>query len=133
MSSKKEKNRTRSAHDVTRRRLDGRAIIVTRARAQSAEITDQIEALGGTVIHCPTVECIAASDSGPLDSAIDRIDTFDWILFTSANAVTFFCNRLIERQPEGVSAIVHPGHLRHRTCHRKSPDSSRGAGRYSCQ
>jgi uroporphyrinogen III methyltransferase/synthase len=41
-----------------------------------------------------------------MDSAIDRIDSFDWILFTSANAVSFFCNRLTERHPDGISAIL---------------------------
>jgi uroporphyrinogen III methyltransferase/synthase len=104
MSSKKEENSIKSGHPG-RYRLDGRAIMITRAQAQSVEITDLLQELGGEVIHCPTVECIGASDTGPLDSAIDKIDSFDWIVFTSANAVTFFCNRLIERQPDGVSSI----------------------------
>ena len=86
--------------------LAGRSIIVTRAKAQAQGLTTLLEALGGFVIHCPTIEFIPPSDSGPLDNAIDRIESFDWIVFTSANAVSFFCRRLLERHPEGVSSLL---------------------------
>ena len=87
------------------RALEGRAILVTRARAQSEEITAGIEALGGTVIHCPTIEFAAPSDPAPLDAAIDRLEGFDWIVFASANAVTFFCDRLNQVREDGVDSI----------------------------
>jgi uroporphyrinogen III methyltransferase / synthase len=96
MSSKRGKPLSTSVRVVTQDRLDARTIMVTA----------QIEALGGAVIHCPTVACIGPSDPAPINSAIDRIETFDWILFTSANAVTFFCERLKERRADGVSSIL---------------------------
>jgi uroporphyrinogen III methyltransferase/synthase len=100
------KHNTSSEPDVIRRRLEGRAIVVTRARAQSEEITAGIEALGGTAIHCPTIEFMGPSDPAPLDSAINRLESFDWIVFASSNAVTFFCDRLNQRRADGVASLV---------------------------
>jgi uroporphyrinogen III methyltransferase/synthase len=80
--------------------------MVTRAAAQSTELTARIEALGASVIHCPTIEIIEPSDYRPLDSAIDRLESFDWIAFTSSNAAKFFCDRLVARHPDGAMAIL---------------------------
>ena len=91
---------------IRQRRLEGRAILVTRARAQSGEITAGIEALGGTVIHCPTIEVAQPSDPAPLDAAIRRLESFDWIVFASVNAVTFFCDRLNQLREDGVDSIA---------------------------
>ena len=91
---------------IRRRNLEGRAILVTRARAQSEEITAGIEALGGTVIHCPTIEFAQPSDPAPLEAAINRLESFDWIVFTSANGVTFFCDRLNQLREDGVDSIA---------------------------
>src|SRR6185503_20726447 len=90
---------------ILRLPLDGRAIVVTRARDQSEEITAGIEALGGTVIHCPTIAFAEPSDPAPLDAAISRLESFDWIVFASANAVTFFCDRLNQVREDGVDSI----------------------------
>ena len=37
------------------------------------------------------------SDPGPLDAAIDRLASYDWLVFTSANGVRFFLERLTAR------------------------------------
>ena len=92
--------------DTVRPRLEGRSVVVTRARAQADDITAGIEALGGTVIHCPTIEFTGPSNPAPLDSAINRLETFEWIVFASANAVTFFFDRLNQIRADGVASTV---------------------------
>ena len=76
--------------------LRSKTILVTRARAQSEDITAQLEALGATVIHCPTIEVVPPSSWAQLDDSIGKIKEYDWIVFTSANGVRFFFRRLNE-------------------------------------
>jgi uroporphyrinogen III methyltransferase/synthase len=89
--------------------LRGKTVMVTRARGQSQDITGQLEALGATVINCPTIEVVAPGSWVPLDASIRRIDQYDWIVFTSANGVHFFLSRLKEMRTEGVEALA--GHV----------------------
>lgn len=86
--------------------LRGKTILVTRARAQSEDITAQLEALGATVIHCPTIEVVPPSSWAQLDDSIEKIKEYDWIVFTSANGVRFFFRRLGEIRTEGVEALA---------------------------
>lgn len=86
--------------------LRGKRILITRARAQSEDITTQLEALGATVIHCPTIEVVPPRSWAPLDGAIGRIHEYDWLVFTSVNGVHFFCRRLSEIRSDGVKALA---------------------------
>jgi uroporphyrinogen III methyltransferase/synthase len=86
--------------------LLGKTILVTRPRAQSEEITAQLEALGAAVIHCPTIEVIPPSSWAALDASIARIQEYDWIVFTSANGAHFFFRRLSGTRSEGVEALA---------------------------
>lgn len=76
--------------------LLGKTVVVTRARAQSREISTRLEALGATVIHCPTIEVAPPVSWAPLDASIQRLADYDWLVFTSANGVEFFFQRLRE-------------------------------------
>ncbi len=78
--------------------LLGKTVMVTRARAQSSEITSRLEALGAIVIHCPTIEAAPPSSWNALDEAIERLTDYHWLVFTSANGVEFFFRRLRERR-----------------------------------
>jgi uroporphyrinogen-III synthase len=73
--------------------LDGKRIVVTRSLEQSRELKDRLEKLGATVLLFPAVSFSEPADSSPLDLAIGNLQTFDWILFTSGNAVRFFAGR----------------------------------------
>lgn len=77
-----------------RRPLFGRRIVVTRARAQAGELSQELETLGAEVFEFPTIEIKPPEDFGPLDGAIRNLDAFDWIVFTSVNGVEAFVERL---------------------------------------
>jgi uroporphyrinogen III methyltransferase / synthase len=69
-------------------------VVITRAREQAADLAAKLEALGAEVIEFPTIEIRPAADYGPLDEALARIASYDWLIFTSANGVRFFLERL---------------------------------------
>jgi uroporphyrinogen III methyltransferase / synthase len=77
-----------------RRPLFGRRIVVTRARAQAGELSRELESLGAEVFEFPTILIRPPQDFGPLDDAIGDLDSFDWLVFTSANGVAAFFERL---------------------------------------
>ncbi|MEN3333367.1 MAG: uroporphyrinogen methyltransferase / synthase [Blastocatellia bacterium] len=64
-----------------------------------------LERLGATVIHCPTIEIAEPTSWQALDEAISRLESYDWLIFTSANGVEFFFRRLAERRGDGLSAM----------------------------
>ena len=74
--------------------LFGRRVAITRDRSQSAELAGPLHALGADVLELPVIEIRPASDPGPLDRAIARLESYDWLIFTSVNGVRFFLERL---------------------------------------
>lgn len=76
--------------------LRNKRIVITRAAEQAREFKQRLEALGAEVLLAPAVHFSEPSDTTELDRAIRSIATFDWILFTSANAVRFFAMRCRE-------------------------------------
>jgi uroporphyrinogen-III synthase len=91
--------------------LAGKRIVVTRAPEQASELTRALEALGAEVLLLPTVSFAPPQNSAELDAALERLTEFDWILFTSQNAVRFLCRRWTEigREPAGLSSV--PGRI----------------------
>jgi uroporphyrinogen-III synthase len=67
--------------------------VVTRAPAQSKELRERLEELGAEVVLLPLVRFLEPEKTADLDEAIRSLEEFDWIIFTSANAVTFFLGR----------------------------------------
>jgi uroporphyrinogen III methyltransferase/synthase len=77
-----------------RRPLFGRGILVTRAADQAGEFGAMLTIRGARVYECPTISLIPPQSSVELDSAIASLGSFDWVIFTSVNAVQFFFARL---------------------------------------
>jgi uroporphyrinogen III methyltransferase/synthase len=77
--------------------LAEKKILITRAREQSAEFSDSLKTLGAEPIEFPTIEIVPPPHWEELDRAVDRIKSYNWIIFTSANGVKFFFQRLGER------------------------------------
>ena len=76
------------------RPLFGKRIVVTRSREQAGEMVDLLESLGAEAIEAPMIRIMPPEDYGPLDEAIAHVAAFDWVVFTSANAVDGFMRRL---------------------------------------
>lgn len=79
------------------RPLAGVTVLVTRARAQAASLVRLLEDAGATVRAMPVIEFIDPEDWAPTDSAIDALDSYEWVVFSSANAVERFVARLTLR------------------------------------
>jgi len=76
------------------RPLFGRRIVVTRAAQQSQSLVDKLIELGADVIEMPATR-IARLDLAPLRQAIADIDLYQWLIFTSQNAVSIFWEQLL--------------------------------------
>ncbi len=74
--------------------LAGKRILVTRPRAQAAELCDKLAAQGAQPIVFPTIEIAALDDYAALDHAIRHLAQYQWIVFTSVNGVKAFWDRL---------------------------------------
>jgi uroporphyrinogen-III synthase len=74
--------------------LRGKRIVVTRARERAEGLYEQLQALGAVPILLPAIEITALEDYADVDDAIQNLKLFDWIIFTSANGVRAFWQRL---------------------------------------
>jgi uroporphyrinogen-III synthase len=74
--------------------LRGRRILVTRGGAQAEAFAALIRQREGFPVLFPTVRIVPPPDAAPLDEAVARLEGFDWVLLTSANAARFFLDRV---------------------------------------
>lgn len=88
------------------RPLMGRSIVVTRSREQASELVNRLSDLGAECLECPTIKVVPPDDLTPLDTAIDNLSSYDWLMFTSVNGVNFFFNRLFKKNKD-VRALNH--------------------------
>jgi len=77
-----------------RRPLAGRRVLVTRASAQAGGLIHLLEQTGAAPVLFPTITIEPAADYAGLDQALRMHGRYDWIIFTSANAVTYVERRL---------------------------------------
>jgi uroporphyrinogen III methyltransferase/synthase len=77
--------------------LQGRTVVVTRAAAQAEHFVDLLRAHGASVIEAPTIAIDAPSSWAALDAALDALQRYTWIVFTSVNGVMMVDRRLRER------------------------------------
>ena len=79
------------------RPLMGKRIVVTRAREQASELVKVLSDLGAECLECPTIKVVPPDDWKPLDTAIENLSSYDWLIFTSVNGVNFFFERLFKQ------------------------------------
>ena len=77
--------------------LFGKRVVVTRSRGQASAFAEMLTDRGATTVEFPTIDVVPPSSWAELDNAIDMIESFQWVIFTSANAVRFFFERLRSR------------------------------------
>jgi uroporphyrinogen-III synthase len=77
--------------------LQGRRIVITRAREQAGELREKLAALGATVLELPLIEIVAAADAETSDEIFGAIADYQWLVFTSPNGVRFFFAEFFRR------------------------------------
>jgi len=94
------------------RPLFGRRVVVTRARAQASTLVDLLGRLGAETVELATIEIGDPADGGAaLEAAAARLAAYEWVLFTSSNAVGRLFAHLRDARSFGATkvAVVGPG------------------------
>ncbi|MBW1615002.1 MAG: uroporphyrinogen-III C-methyltransferase [Deltaproteobacteria bacterium] len=81
-----------------KRPLFGKTVLVTRARHQASELVKKLNRLGALCVQYPTIQIMPAPDYKPLDTALEKLNSYQWIIFTSVNGVTSFFERLFKQK-----------------------------------
>lgn len=79
------------------RPLFGRRIVVTRARAQACEFAQRLAELGAEVLEIPVIKTVPTSNKQDVVDALLELNSYDWLVFTSANGVTAFFDLFFKR------------------------------------
>lgn len=77
------------------RPLFGKRILVTRSREHSPELVERLEELGAQAIEAPSIRIQPTTQPAALDAACASAGKYDWIVFTTANAVDGFMRSLL--------------------------------------
>ena len=85
--------------------LTGKRIVITRSAAQSEVLARELSALGAIPVVVPLVAFADPEDFAPFDAAIAEIQRFDWIIFTSAQAV----RAVVKRGEELKRSLIQSG------------------------
>lgn len=83
--------------------LSGKTVVITRAKAQAGELVHELERLGARVVEFPTIKTVPLESYQKVDYSMERIDAamakglihYEWVIFTSTNAVRFFLGRIV--------------------------------------
>jgi len=95
----------KSPSEDTSRPLDGKTVLITRAREQAAEFALLLEQAGAEVVLFPTVEICEPDDWTACDLAIRNLKKFDGLIFTSSNAIHAFFKRVMAVSPASLSEL----------------------------
>ncbi len=77
-----------------KRALFGKRMVVTRTREQASELVARLEEYGADCLEYSTIHIEPVDDYQLLDQAIENMQSYKWILFTSLHAITYFFKRL---------------------------------------
>jgi len=95
---------------TTGRALHGVSVVITRSRDQSGPLAAALAELGAGVLCVPVIEIADPPDGGAaVATAALRASDFDWVAFTSANAVHRFIARLGDVRDLGRTRLAAVG------------------------
>lgn len=75
--------------------LDGRRIVVTRAREQAGDLMRALQELGAEPVLAPVIRIQPLENLGALRAALTGLSAYRWVVFTSQNAVQIVLDRLV--------------------------------------
>ena len=74
--------------------LEGRTVVITRAKEQAEKFANGLSELGAEIIEFPVIKFVPPESLVELDRAVFELDSYNWVIFTSANGVEFFWKRV---------------------------------------
>jgi uroporphyrinogen III methyltransferase / synthase len=77
--------------------LFGKKIVVTRTREQASALAEKLSDMGAEAIEFPTIVIKKKGDLSKLAKAIDNLNQYEWLIFTSQNAVDIFFDAVREK------------------------------------
>ena len=106
------------------RPLTGRRVLVTRAAHQAGKLSEALRAKGAEPVEVPVLEIGPPDNSEPLDRALRQLDSYDWLILTSANAV----RAIVERSGAIGVRLSSPANLKVAAIGSATAGSAREAG-----
>ena len=85
--------------------LAGKRILITRARKQAGSLAEQLRKQGAKIVQIPVIEIRPPRTHRALDTALKRIQEYDWLILTSVNGVESLFGRM-ERLRLGRRALT---------------------------
>ncbi len=117
-----------TAQALAGRVLAGKRVLVTRAVHQAGKLSDRLRALGAEPVEVPVLEIHPPAGYDAIDLALrrlnSRLDTYDWLVLTSANTVRAF----VERAAELGLALAPPASLKVAAIGEGTASAAREAG-----
>lgn len=91
--------------------LLGRRVLVTRSAHQAGKLSEGLRALGAEPVEVAVLEIRAPESFAALDAALRQLDSYDWLILTSANAVRALTERaaaleIAQTQPVGMKVAA---------------------------
>ncbi len=83
-----------------KRPLSGLTVMVTRGEGQAGTLSEKLKKLGAFVISLPLIKILKDGegiDKTKIDNALKNIKKYDYLVFTSANAVSAFFGRYFSK------------------------------------
>lgn len=74
--------------------LFGRRVLITRAHEQSESMARKVRELGGETVEIPAIEIRPPEQLEALDAALNQLEQYQWVIFTSVNGVNHFFRHL---------------------------------------
>ncbi len=77
--------------------LSNKTILITRSAHQAQSLAQNLKSRGAKLLFQPAIEILPPEDWSPLDNCLNRLDEYDYLVFSSVNGVDFFFQRAEEK------------------------------------
>ena len=80
--------------------LEGWKVLVTRPRNRSSRTAELLREKGAEVLELPSIKTVPLKDQGPLHAAMEKMETYQWMVFTSPTGVEVFFDELKKQKKD---------------------------------
>lgn len=87
-------------------------ILITRPRAQADDFAEKLRAAGFEPIYFPVIEIQPIENNVALERALGKLECYDWLVFTSVNAVDVVFDVIARSETTGKSPVESQSLLR---------------------